>query len=155
MVFHMMILKFCFIAITFFALSSNALAIEKAERISDREIIESLTELKTGQKELEKRMDRIEKRMDNLENKLEAVSSELKGFMMWGFGIIIAGMFSLVGFVLWDRRTAIAPVARALKEKEAEFEELKKKERAIEDVLKDYASGDQRLAGLMKLRGLM
>lgn len=149
--------------ITFlFALSSNLHAVEKAERISDREIIESLAELKAGQKGLEgsiigleKRMDRLEKRMDNLENKLEAVSGDLKGFMMWGFGIIIAGMFSLVGFVLWDRRTAVAPVARALKEKEAEIDELKKKERAIEGVLKDYAAGDQRLAALMRSRGLM
>lgn len=162
MVFHMRILKFCIIAVTLFTLSPNALAVEKAERISDREIIESLAELKAGQKGLEgsfigleKRMDRLEKRMDRLENKLEAVRSELKGFMMWGFGIIIAGMFSLVGFVLWDRRTAVAPVARALKEKETEIEELKKKERAIEDVLRDYAAGDQRLAALMKLRGLL
>lgn len=121
-----------------------------------------MAELKAGQKGLEgsiigleKRMDRLEKQMDNLESKIEAVSSELKGFMMWGFGIIIAGMFSLVGFVLWDRRTAVAPVARALKEKEAEIEELKKKERAVEDVLRDYAAGDPRLSALMKLRGLL
>lgn len=35
----------------------EALAVEKAERISDREIIESLAELKAGQKALDKRLD--------------------------------------------------------------------------------------------------
>lgn len=152
-----------FITITFLlVLSSNLHAVEKAERISDREIIEALAELKAGQKALnermgglDKRMDGLDRQMDGLENKLEAVRGELKGFMMWGFGLIIAGMFSLVGFVLWDRRTAVAPVARAIKEKEAEIDELKKKEKAVEDVLRDYATGDPRLASLMKLRGLM
>lgn len=42
-----------------------------------------------------------------------------------------------------------------MKEKEAEIEDLKKKERAIEDVLRDYAAGDQRLSALMKLRELL
>jgi Skp family chaperone for outer membrane proteins len=162
MVFPMKVLRLLMTITLLFALSSNLHAVEKAERISDREIIESLVELKAGQKGLEgsfigleKRMDNLEKRMDRLENKIDEVAKELKGFMMWGFGIIIAGMFSLVGFVLWDRRTAVAPVARALKEKEAEIEELKKKERALEDVLRDYAVGDQRLTALMKLRGLL
>lgn len=59
-VFHMSILKFCIIAITLFTLSSNDLAIEKAERISDREIIESLAELKAGQKGLEGRIIGLE-----------------------------------------------------------------------------------------------
>lgn len=142
--------------------SLDALAVEKAERISDREIIESLAELKAGQKGLEgsisgldKRMDNLEKRMDRLENKIDDVARELKGFMMWGFGILFAGMFSLMAFVLWDRRTAVAPVARGLREKEAEIEELRKRERAIEDLLRDYSLGDQRLATLMKARGLL
>lgn len=149
--------------------SLDALAVEKAERITDREIIESLAELKAGQKGLEgsisgldkhmdildKRMDNLEKRMDRLENKIDDVARELKGFMMWGFGILFAGMFSLMAFVLWDRRTAVAPVARGLREKEAEIEELRKRERAIEDLLRDYSLGDQRLATLMKARGLL
>lgn len=39
-------------------------AIEKAERISDREIIESLAELKAGQKAIEKRFDDLNSSMN-------------------------------------------------------------------------------------------
>lgn len=38
---------------------------------------------------------------------------------------------------------------------ESKIDELKRKMEAIEDVLKDYAAGDQCLAALMKLRGLL
>lgn len=154
--------RFCMTIVFLLTLSSNLHAVEKAERISDREIIESLAELKAGMKGIEKRIDGLEKRMDGLDRRMDNIGKkvddmgiELRNFMMWGFGLIIAGMFSLVGFVLWDRRTAVAPVARAIKEKEEEIEELKKKEKAVEDVLRDYATGDPRLASLMKLRGLM
>ncbi|MBI3815139.1 MAG: hypothetical protein HY279_11850 [Nitrospinae bacterium] len=66
----------------------------------------------------------------------------------------------LIGFVIWDRRTTVAPVARALKEKEGEIEELKKREaeiekreRGIEEILRDYAQKEPRLAELMKAKG--
>lgn len=146
----------------FISFASSAHAVEKAERISDREIIESLAEIRADIKgldvrfkALEQRMGSLEtsidKRMDRLENRMERIED----VMMWGFGLLFTSMIGLVGFVLWDRRTTVAPVARALRDREAEIEELKKKERAMEDLLRDYAAGDQRLAGLMKARGLM
>ncbi len=50
---------------------------------------------------------------------------ELKDFMLWGFGITFAGMFALIGFVIWDRRSALAPAVaglRALEERDARVE---------------------------------
>jgi hypothetical protein len=80
--------------------------------------------------------------------------------MLWGFGILFGGMGILIGFVIWDRRTVVAPVARTLKEKEGEIEELKKKEveiekreRVIEEILKGYAQKEPRLAELMNAKG--
>ena len=32
--------------------------------------------------------------------------------MLWGFGVLFAGMMSLIGFVIWDRRSALAPAIR-------------------------------------------
>ncbi|MEJ7620102.1 MAG: hypothetical protein WKI46_04710 [Aquificaceae bacterium] len=32
--------------------------------------------------------------------------------MLWGFGVLFAGMMSLIGFVIWDRRSALAPAER-------------------------------------------
>lgn len=45
--------------------------------------------------------------------------------MFWGFGILFAGMFTLVVFVLWDRRTALSPAIRKNKELEERDVKLK------------------------------
>ncbi len=50
--------------------SSLTFALEKAPRISDREILERLIRLEEGQKNLEKRIDDINKRIDALEASL-------------------------------------------------------------------------------------
>ena len=38
--------------------------------------------------------------------------NDIKTFMLWGFGILFGGMGILIGFVLWDRRTTLAPVIK-------------------------------------------
>ncbi len=117
--------------------NSNAYTIEKAERITDREIIEVLTELKTGQKALQKQID------------------DLKTFMLWGFGILFGGMGVLIGFVLWDRRTALAPAIKksdALEERELKLEE---RVRLIEEALREFAKEEPRLATILKSLNLL
>ena len=88
-------------------------AIETAPRISDREIIESLTELKSGQKNLEKfmnqrfeqvnqRFEQMEKHNDTRFQAFEKRFSFLENLMM----IAISGIFGLIGYIVWDRKTA-------------------------------------------------
>lgn len=62
--------------------------------------------------------------------------------------VFIGGIFVLFGFVLWDRRTALAPAVRKTKE-------LEKKEEKIEKVLKEYAFREPKMAEILKLAGLM
>lgn len=62
--------------------------------------------------------------------------------------VFIEGIFVLFGFVLWDRRTALAPAVRKTKE-------LEKKEEKIEKVLKEYAFREPKMAEILKLVGLM
>ncbi|OIP93319.1 MAG: hypothetical protein AUK24_00170 [Syntrophaceae bacterium CG2_30_49_12] len=73
-------------------------AVEVAPRISDREIIESLTRLEEGVKA-------NKEIMETLRTDMGALRTELLGFMKWGFGLLLSGMFILVGFILWDRRS--------------------------------------------------
>ncbi len=96
----------CFIITLVFV--SNAFAFEAAPPISDREIIESLVELKAGQDKLNSRMDGMNKRLDDMNNRFD----DMKGLLY----VILAGIFGLFGFVLWDRRTALAPVIKKNKE---------------------------------------
>jgi hypothetical protein len=98
--------------------------------ITGREIVERLTRLEEGQKRLEQRME------------------EVREFLLWGFGVTFAGIFALVGFVIWDRRTALAPAVRRI-------EELQERERRLEAALREYAAKDPELADALKRAGLM
>lgn len=101
--------------------------------------------------QIDQRFEQVDKRSDGIERRLE----RLETVMMWGFGLLFTSMMVMVGFVLWDRRTAIAPVIRTIKEKEGEMEELIKREKVVEEILREYSRGDERLAGLLKTKGLM
>lgn len=114
-----------------------ALAIEKAAKITDRELLESLVELKAGQKSLQRQMDDLKEQM-----------RDLKTFMLWGFGILFGGMGILIGFVIWDRRTALAPAISKNKE-------LEEREERIEKALREYAKKEPGLAEILKNLGLM
>ncbi|MCR4313160.1 MAG: hypothetical protein NUV58_02855 [Candidatus Roizmanbacteria bacterium] len=116
--------------ITIFVFSSNALAYEAASPLTDKEIIETLTELKVGQTGLDKRFDDIGKRIDRLGS-----------LVLWGFGVIFAGIFTLIGFVLWDRRTALAPAV--------------KKNEAVEKALIEYSQKHPDLKKALKHAGLL
>jgi len=126
--------------------SFKAFAIEKIDRITDREIIEALAELKAGQRALEKRIDGVEKRIDGVEKRIDGVEKRLdflQATILGGFGILFTGMMALIGFVLWDRRTALAPAIRKNRE-------LEEREELLERALKEYAKEEPRLAEILK-----
>jgi hypothetical protein len=78
-------------------------AVEASSKISDREIIESLVRLEEG----------IKANAEGIKTNREMIVSlrnEILGFMKWGFGLLFTGMLILVGFILWDRRSALTPV---------------------------------------------
>ncbi len=79
--------------------------VEVAPRISDREIVESLVELKAQQKALSQRMDdmmtNINKRFESIDKRLESITN----LMVAMFGSVMALIIALVGYMIWDRRT--------------------------------------------------
>ena len=107
-----------------------ALAVEVAPRISDREIIERLTRLEEGQqsmrREMEQRFQAMEQRMEAMhkqtEQRMEAMheqteqrflSVEKRMDVQWSLTLVlIMAIIGLVGFVVWDRKTALKPLER-------------------------------------------
>jgi hypothetical protein len=95
-----------------------AAAVEKAPRITDREIIERLTRLEEGQKALNKRIDdfrgEMNGRFDDLHAETKGRFDDLRGEMngrfqaidkrfdilQWMFGFFIAISLVILGFVL-------------------------------------------------------
>ena len=98
---------------------SLLLAIEKAPRVSDREIVERLTKLEEGQKDLEKRIDDLR--------------SEMNGrfdILQWILGPFITVAIIILGFVLrmqWQmqrRQTHIETSLETYKDELAFIKEL-------------------------------
>ncbi len=80
-------------------LLSYSLAREVPFTLEDRDRIIRLEEnQREGFRALMQRIDDINKRID-----------DMISIMLWGFGVLFAGMMSLIGFVIWDRRSALAP----------------------------------------------
>ena len=71
-------------------------AVEKAPRITDREIVERLTRLEEGQKALNKRFDDVNRRIDDLRAEMNGRFNTLQ----WMFGLFIAISLVILGFVL-------------------------------------------------------
>ena len=90
----------------------------------------------------------IEDARSDLQSSIKDVRSDLQSFLLWGFGIVFAGIFALIGFALWDRRTALAPAIR-------KNQELEERENKVESALKEYAEKEPRLKEAMKHAGLM
>ena len=118
-----------------------ALAVEVAPRISDREIIERLTRLEEGQqsmrREITQRFSSMEQRMETMqkqtEQRMEAMQKQTEQRMeamqkqteqrflsvekrmdaQWNLTLaLIMAIIGLVGFVIWDRKTALKPLER-------------------------------------------
>ena len=68
---------------------SLLIAVERAPRISDREIVERLTRLEEGQKSLERRLDDLRSEMNSRFDT-----------MQWMFGLFITIALLILGFVL-------------------------------------------------------
>lgn len=87
-------------------LLSSAQAIETAPRITDREIIESLAEIKQGQININRRLDDFNQRFVSIDNRFESTQNMIVALFASVMGLIIA----LIGYMIWDRKTAQQPL---------------------------------------------
>jgi len=80
------------------SMPSLVFSIEKAPRISDREIVERLIRLET-------KIDAMDKRFEDINNRFEDINSQLNRMS----AIFTALVIAVFGFAIWDRRTMIRP----------------------------------------------
>lgn len=110
------------------------------ERVAKLE--ERVTRLEERVIRLEERIYSLEKRIDSLEKRID----DLRTFMLWGFGILFGDIGLLIGFVIWDRRTALQPAIKRI-------EELERREKEREEILREEAKKDPELAEKLKKIG--
>jgi hypothetical protein len=65
---------------------------------------------------LNSRVDQLDKslngRIDDVNKRINRLEDTFTRLFMWGFGMILIAIFGLFSFILYDRRTTIAPVRR-------------------------------------------
>ncbi len=113
-----------------------------------QDIRERLIRLEEGQKALNQRIDeldkRLNKRIDDLDNKLSKRIDDLINLIY----VVLAGMFALVGFVLWDRRSALAPAIRRTRD-------IEEREEKLERAIKEFALKNPEMKEILKSLGLL
>ncbi len=150
-------------------------AVEVAPRITDREIIESLSELKTGQVEnraeikvLHGRFDAMEKRFDDMKmetnRRFDDVNRRFESLENLIFVILgmIAGLFGLIvamfGYLLWDRKSAMKPLEQLRQDVERDLElrhaDGSRMQRVI-DAFRELAKSDPKVAGILRSFSLL
>ncbi|MBE7526958.1 MAG: hypothetical protein HS120_05025 [Burkholderiales bacterium] len=137
-------------------------AVDVAPRISDREIIESLAELKAGQKALEAKMDlRFTAMQEQMDRRFEAVDRRLD-FVQQLMLVTIAGIFGLIGFIIWDRYSTLRPMDMRLRRLEENLEhdlELQSPEGSkltrMIHALRELAKEDKRVAAVLRSFSLL
>lgn len=141
--------------LTLFFFPSPSFSVDVAPRITDREIVERLTRLEEGQKASAQRLDDTNRRMEegfkSLNQRIDDTNhriDELRETLLWSSGVLCSGMLALVGFVLWDRRSALAPAVR-------QMEMLREREEKLEAALREYALKSPELAESLKKMGLL
>lgn len=141
------------VALLFISIANISYAKEVPFTLEDRERmvrVEVKVKVEEGLKAVNKKVDgglrSVNQRIDFLQN-----------IMLGGFGVLFSGMIALVGFILWDRRSTLAPVVRKNKELEEELlitqrrtRDLEEREANIERALREYAEKDSRLQEILR-----
>ena len=95
-------------------------AVDPAPRISDHEIIEGLADLNAKYTELKAELRRVEGELkaefktvrveiSSVRNEMRQMDKRLE--QVWALlMIVIAGIMGLIGFIIWDRKTAMRPI---------------------------------------------
>ncbi len=156
------IIIFCIILSIPFSVFSG----ESDISLTDKEIIERLTRLEEGQKNVKTSINDLKSELVNLKGEfksdIDESRRELKGDIdelkiqqrisindLRGLlYIVLAGIIALIGFVIWDRRSAISPVINKTRE-------IDKKNDLTLTALKKFAIKEPRMGDVLKSLGLM
>ena len=134
--------------------------VENSQRITDREIIESLIRLEEGVKTNKEMIMALRTEMGSLRTEMGSLRTEIYsgirslrdevlGFLKWGFGLLFTGMLILVGFIIWDRRSTLKPVKDDL-----DRLERRKVDRLLE-AMRRLSEEDSRVAQVLRSVGLL
>ena len=71
--------------------------------------------------EMDTKFETLLQQFDNIEKRLD----KIQALLYWGFGTLISLMIFILGFIIWDRRTTLAPIKLDLQVLKQENEMMK------------------------------
>jgi len=140
------------ITILFIMFSTSLFAQEEVPfTLDDRDrLIRLEAEQKALRNEMNALRNEMNARFESIENefgtKLESQQGQiddLKIMFRWGFSILITLMLFILGYIIWDRRTALNPIRKMVEQDRIEVEKIK-------SVLKEMGESDQKIAEILK-----
>ncbi|MFH1097003.1 MAG: hypothetical protein ABH886_00525 [Candidatus Desantisbacteria bacterium] len=112
------------------------------ETITNRQILEKLDRIDEKLNDINIRINNIDVRVARIEEGQKNSQKQIDDIRNLLY-VILSGMFALVGFVLWDRRTALAPAVKKM-------EMLEEREGRLERILREFAEKEPKLAAIMR-----
>ncbi|MBF0593030.1 MAG: hypothetical protein HQL02_13175 [Nitrospirae bacterium] len=140
-------------------LISQAVVVEAADSSFTQADRDRMIRFEETLKAVNQRIDALNQRLDDnlkainqkIDDGLKATNQridDLKGVIYVLISVTMSSVLVIVGFILWDRRTTLAPVVRTTKELEARTERL-------ELIIKEKAEKDPELKEALRHAGLL
>jgi len=86
--------------------------------------------------QLDEKIDQVDR---NLNARMDRLDDKFDTYFTWGFGMVLGAIFALFGFILYDRRTTVAPVRRELDKTIEALRDMGKEDTNIREALKKVA----------------
>jgi hypothetical protein len=99
----------------------------------------------------EKRFDSIEGRLDRGDGRMDRLESRLD----WQFGTLISGMFILMGFILWDKRTFLKSFQQRVNDVESVISSEKARTQGLLAAPRELSKTDARVAEVLRTHNLL
>ena len=100
---------------------------------------------------LEAKMEAFDAKMEALESKMdvkfEAVNARID-YLFWLQGVIVALILFILGYTIWDRRTALQPAL-------AQASKAEENSRTLIATLREYAKKHADLAEILRSHGIL
>ena len=100
------------------------------------------SEMNSLRSEMDAKIETLNQRFEGVQTQFDVINQRLDNlqtFLYWGFGLLFSFMVFLFGFIIWDRRTTLAPLKREQDKILEALRELSKKDSNIREALKKAA----------------
>jgi len=85
------------------------------------------------------RMVRVETQVEAMQSQINRLEDKFDSYFMWGFGLVLMSIFGLIGFIIYDRRTTLAPVENKTERIIKVLREAAEKDPVLREALKKTA----------------